>query len=1787
MKSMLWEQWKLLGLLVILLMVGCSENGAPGNLKPEACAGDTCCDSGNCEFPAAPDAAVTTDGAVVSNDAPDADRPCASGTLACPCSSDGTCDDELQCDEDRELCVDPDCNPGEEACDCLPDDSCNDGLRCATDICLANVTPAETTCYSPCRSDLVIDVDGEQQIFKCGSDGLMARCLGDFECVQGSCIPPDEAPPTCEHELDCADFQTCVQGVCSSECNRNSECGDGLECYRHVCRTPCDGRSSCPDGLACQLIESELGYCLPFREADTGDEHTVVAGRFTVSDDALLFSNRLVRQTITVTNQSSRAVEFRLSKRSHTEFARSGSVVVSKNALPFVLIGAPGEAERDSEYTVAVGAGESADIEIALAEGDGLPDAWHGALELSSGLGTQALSLSYSTGMEGRWLGSFYYFAQFGERNVDAWQAARTAGDGDATALQQVGNALLQKWNLFKSGRSSLAEFTAVVTATTSGSWQWPSVQQACRDELPGTEACYLFDDPNSDNDTGVRAFSDSLEDQPVPSGMVELPIALDLLRGDAPTQLLGRIASEESLQYAGNPAVELELATEPTCAAGESACIVPVKAMRANAVVGGRYWTDPSDRSCEQTSGFEQVAVPWLVPGFARYTATDDDQTYRYECRDPRRPIAGDGSNGLNLSLAQANPIPDGRSRQRQLTLLDGILINQSEMLLLVRETLDGGFLGNDAASSHSAYGLIVLRRSRAQLNDGDFEGTEQSIDSTNGGLEWSAELACPNDLVSAALGIEQAVSAENVDALVTTLLSGVRSGDTENQTQPYATDRVHYLCVDTGIFDDANCADPVFFALADADDASELTEHSCQGEVGECAELISDWEGRGLVELDLVWNCPDAAACGLEDSRSGKLFYPRQGTAAFLPLNYEVDEAFVYKTRFRNREGGGLGFAPVICDDNRSITPYCYDPGRIEEAEERVNCLVYAHTNFHAALQPKTQDQLKAYLEKNFSYSQVTDPSLALPVIEDGFERLYADLMILLGEEAYTRAFQARFDLANSLAASFEGPAFEPKGSKMAGVAGYEMFVLYQATQYYQMALDRFFRLSPFLWASLEGQQSDSFIQLETIVGYLDRVLRASAQKSKAWGEVGRRYQRLGRPDLARSVVERAYAGTYLESVVLGQFLRRAGEVLGPEQRDQVRVSLERAQLTYGAALLDMRDVYAAFGDELNTFGFTEDYIPFPALEANDSNAFLKQLASAEEALAQAALSESTAVQSTRTLNTDQAHFDSQLSGIRRDAETQLEQICGVFMGEDGRQHPATPEFAELDERGRVLGDLCGLVGNGSIHEATLQLELEQIEAQGVLNAIGDQQAKVEIELERTRQQCDLAYEAADVQFQSAQHVSSLAEEISGLQDTQAVLEQTFANAQQALKFAVCTMIVGVAAGGDCPSALTAGAAFKLLAYEFVGGLVSFNDVIRDKESEIRAIEASTARFLGRQACDHAQVNAAASIKELTLQFKNLELEAFKAAKRIELALSHIVQLRNQARRVQLEQRELQAQVIQIEAARNDPNVRLYKNSDVANAERSFYRALQEAYKATKVFEYYTSQSYAHRGDLYLVRLVRLGDMTLAQYLEELEQAYRDFGETVGTPEARLDVLSLRDDILGIPRVDDAGRTLSQASRTALFRQALTTSRALNNQGYWTTAFSTTASRLSPVTRNHKLDVVQAEFVGSNVGDAQGRVYLVPSGTSTVQTLDDEALYFRLPTRTAVINTFFNGTRPSNAAVYSNAQLRDRPYLNTHWKLFINQRSELANQDIDLNSLSDVRLYLYYSDVAAPGAL
>jgi hypothetical protein len=1742
-----------------------------------------------------------------------AEATCEPGRAGCECLAYGRCAQgngpgiALACSDG--LCRQQGCSEGTADCSCTPAGDCSDGTVCVAGRCVHEPSqvlapPAEPVCYSPCSQGLRL-ADGTY--LPCLSDGLIEACVGGTTCVEGSCVASGEGPRTCAEDADCSDFQACTLGRCTSNCRLDTDCGAGLACHRMVCRLPCSASGDdCAAGQFCATVDGEHGYCMPLATPD--DQPQVdISGGFLVSASRLTFSNIDTTHTVTIINDSPTAQAFVVRKVRHTELTDSGPLDETDDPLFWLELGPEGNAAPVPEYEVTVDAdGGTAVVEIAGAANPALP-AWDGVIEIANDvLGTRRISLSYVQTAKGRWSGRMYYFTSFGDTGLDAWVAA---GRPDTGALS-VGNAFIQKWSAFKHGRIlTFDEWLAILAATRSESWDWASTRALCTgvDDLGPQGRCFLFDGVTK----GWVTYSNNVVSTPIPSGVVDFPFQLHVEpnRSD-PTRMLGRIDTAGSLHEPGNAAIALRFAADPAdaanCRTAAGNCIIDLVDLQADIRVGGRYLTDAADASCAAAPGFELTRAPWLVDGFVQRTEIDGESglRYRYECRSPDLPLANPDNDpniaALNLSMAGSNPVPDAGTRRRRFDLVDGALINNDTLFVIFEETFES-FLDDD----FSAYGYILLQRSAAELEANDYVGSV--ADDATPEPPSALGAACSAGTLTAA-GLGSSLPSGPLDAVVQTLLDGIDAATTATYLPSGSPPYVHYLCTGVtpgdpttrGTFDSG----PVYleggaiacppgstvryFVLDTMDDAA-VAHLPCQ-ELGTCHETFATWEQNceagsctdGL-RLDPPWRCQDANEVYCDDDRldlrNGKQFYDEQVMAAdvLVPLATEVDNAFRYRTRFRSRSGTGLGFAPDICAVDSDALPYCYDPPAIEMAAGRTDCLTHIFSERFDDLSTPVQQGLLDYLKQSFAWYPITG---GMPT-HDGFERLYAELLIMLGDDAFTRAFASRFDLAGSAVYGFEGSLFEPGGIDLSGGAGFEMYQLYRAGQYYQQALDRFYSLLPYIWqAANSGDASKSFVTLGTVTAYLDRVIRASTQKSRVASEIAKRYQRFNKPGLARHVVERGYASMYMESVIIAQLMLRMVDAVEPPKRPQVVSQIRFASLGYRSALMHMQGVYDDISDNLTLFGFAPEYVPFPALDTGDTNAFAKLFASARNKAAVATEKERQALDASRTYETDAVSFQNELTRIRNNCEGELARLCGTMAGEDGNIYPAIPKYAHLNELARLMGDPCGYAGNGAIHEAMAEIEITGLDLEIVVQDEENLLDEVDLEVDRVGEQCDAIYHEADFLLEMKNDVHNLEDQIgyvrAGMKAADAALELAKWKAGQEK----CLVIAGTASGTDCAGAVAGSALVTAMTIVNRAAKVAGEVAIGVKEDEITQIQDGAAWWETTQACTTAKIDSAYRVKTLLLRLRELDLEAIKAQYRMALAASKVQKLHNEAQRLISEQAETEQQTINLEAARNDPNVRIYKNDSVLTADRTFQAAVREAYKATKVFEYYTSQSYGLLGDLFLVRMVSHGDISLEYYLDNLEAAFVEFEEQFGNPDVRVAILSLRDDVMQIPRIDGENRSISHDERIEMFRVRLRDPRLLDEHGYTTVPFSTSLSTLSPLTRNHKIRTIEAEIVGSDVGDPVARVYLRQAGTGVVRGVDDVANYFSFPERTAVINPFINGARVFPDDVYRSNRLKDRPYVSTRWEVVLNQRDERVNKDVNLGSLSDIRLYVYYTD-------
>ncbi|MEM1007905.1 MAG: hypothetical protein AAGJ35_02770, partial [Myxococcota bacterium] len=388
------------------------------------------------------------------------------------------------------------------------------------------------------------------------------------------------------------------------------------------------------------------------------------------------------------------------------------------------------------------------------------------------------------------------------------------------------------------------------------------------------------------------------------------------------------------------------------------------------------------------------------------------------------------------------------------------------------------------------------------------------------------------------------------------------------------------------------------------------------------------------------------------------------------------------------------------------------------------------------------------------------------------------------------------------------------------------------------------------------------------------------------------------------------------------------------------------------------------------------------------------------------------------------------------------------------------------------------------------------------------------------------------------------------------------------------------------DCPSAAVA---FGFFAGLSVISEATMTALYLDTKSAQEEIKEQDQKFEQKQMtieCDAdgtARVDSEIRIEQLKQQLLVIGLDILQTRYDVALGLSQIKGVQDRVKRLIAQQEQVTQQVINIQAARNDPNIRIYQNDAIIAAERTFNQAMSAAYEATVVYEYYTGTSYRDKNKLFLTRMISAGDNTLEAYISDLEIAFRDFEKSNGKPDIRVMILSLKDDILNVPTSLESGEPLTTIQREARLQKMLNDPQRVNAEGFIAFPFPLSVlrddSRVSPLTNNHKILYIEAEIIGGDLGDGVGRLYLRQKGTGVVR-IPGDLSYYALPQRTAVINPFFNATKDLDRSIYQNFRLRDRPLGNTHWELLLNQFSEKENQDINLNSINDIKLYIYYND-------
>jgi hypothetical protein len=1809
---------------------------------------------------------------------------CAPGALDCICRADDVCDDGLTC-RNGLTCVDATgfaggaCGPGGQCqrgnrceegvcracstgglgCTCFENGTCRTGMTCRGGTCvdandLVARIPQPPVCYSPCSAagETLASSGGA-----CGEDGLVEGCVGTQRCVDGSCVLPGESPPTCRIATDCPPWQSCISGRCYSTCDDAHPCDASDVCHLRVCRRTCGEDRPCAAGFACDLRDGRAGVCLP-ETAPLGEPRAVPA--IVVESSEIVFTPERPRGSLTVVNPADEPVQVRVQKVEHAYVDRDvGRIVVRNRAddagcaeagecpLSWLRVDTVRGGQRGQRLEFALGPREERVVFVEEAAA-GLDGSWEGVIEVGAVGGPPTrVALAYREGVAGYFTGTLLAFGAFDNEGVDAW----AAGTRPAT---ETTNAWIQIWDNFRSGRVPYEELRAALRSIRTESWAQPRVIERCL-AATGTPQARCFPSNNAD---GVSVLTPNIRSQSLPTGAWEREVAVwldDRPGGCGPGTAQcwgGAIDSDVTASYPAFPLMTVGVQTDPAACARTSAdgCLTRLSWLSATVRIGGRR--APAGSTCPGT-GFQVnrtpvLTAPLLGGAGVRVIAGVSE---RVECVDERSPWVDRPE--ANRALASTSPTRDGRASERTLRLLDGYLIGQDVLLALVVEEQTPVIPGS---APSQLYGVLAL--TRQPPSSGEIPAPEPQVPASVGpDAEAPTLFGCAPELESRL----RAPSRTNVSAWANHMARGVLDGvATDSSPSPLRDSHdLHYLCVDTGLFnggrgvtslpqaalpcedtcgrardgvcDDggagsttdacafgSDCTDcgpryagdteeriacpstsevRYFAVRGDQMSAAAVAAHPCQLD-GSCADVLGLWvrERRFGILVDVPWRCSSLPLGGGElaprerceddprELRWGREFLdPDDGTQVLPPLAVAIDSAFRYRADFPTRAGGTLGFAPRPCTGDATRDAYCFDPAGIASLAQRHDCALSLYLDHGDRLTGSLRQRLEETLSESFG-GRETRVAREAPRFVPGFERMLAELELLMADEALAVALGSRFDLVQASVETFDGPSLEPGAPVLSGGTGSELVALYRAEQFYRRVLDRFFDRAAGLLVDVQTAPRP-LMTAETLEVWVSRVLLASTQRVRVLAQTARRWHELGRPDLARSVLERAQVAAQLDAASLIAVLDGVQRGVVGAERDQATRFLEDAMRRYSVATSELQGLRATLGEATNPFGFDDDYVPFPALASATASPVALLLQRAAERIDLAARSEARAIEERTNIDTSDAGFRSELTAFRVESDERLGAICGTFattINGVARTVPAIRRYASLSPDLVQVGDPCGLVGNGALFEAALDLEVATEELQLALTRLEALEDRIDRETERIERQCEITLDVAEVVFGAEGDVAALLRQRERAELIKSTVKTTISSVLEVIDLLRCE--VGLST--DCPMAAAALGIYTVGAIVSIAGSTTLQVFVNTLQDEIRQIERNSARSERVAECDSFRLNGAIDLQQLALQRANAELALVQGQLAVQVMAQRIEALTHEVRRLEAEEAEARDLLIASASASMDPNLRLYRNSSIRLADDTFRSAQRSMWQAIRAFEYVTGQRWGGRDDLLLTRMVRAGSPSLEELYEELEDAWIAWRESAGDPELRLVIVSLRDDVLGVPRTDERGRPLSYRERVEQFRRELLAPERRDAAGRFTYAFPTTLSQVSPWTAGHRIAWIEAELIGSDVGDPTGRVTLRQTGTSAMRVTGRTVRYFRFPERTAVLDVFFNGQRFFPDEVYRSLRHAGRPFVQTRWELILDSRQDEVNQDIRLASLTDVRLYIYLTDVTDPSA-
>ena len=955
------------------------------------------------------------------------------------------------------------------------------------------------------------------------------------------------------------------------------------------------------------------------------------------------------------------------------------------------------------------------------------------------------------------------------------------------------------------------------------------------------------------------------------------------------------------------------------------------------------------------------------------------------------------------------------------------------------------------------------------------------------------------------------------------------------------------------------------IFFTL-DAPVAPDLADEPCQ-QSGTCNARLTQWQTNNtsfLLQVDPAWMCEDESATYCDpntlDRRAGKIFFPAQTEGVhFLPLRAEIDEAFRYKRRFEDRPASDTSFVPALCEEGAGQTPYCYDPRRINAISDRVDCLLELYDRYYAdgdngdAI---VADRLRSYLKENFATraegGNGGDPAL----IEQGFETLRAELLIMLGDDAMTQELTAKHRGQRAPAAPFEGFQLEPGGPRLSGAAGYELFRLHQAMQLYDQVIERLHTLAPATGKAIDTRKVStdrSFVTREMAFNYLERIARASTQRAFVMSEIIDRYHRFGDPALARSVLERAHTRTSLEAAALIALIREVNDLTAYSDAARSKELLDSTQRGYYEALLALDGARKDLDRGLDAFHFAKDEVPLPSSSMTTPTPWLTEaIEDARLALDAAKAAEQAARLTMPEHDVDVMALGAELTRKLDRYERELRELCGeISDDEDGTLHPAIVRFAHRNAEAVLLGNPCGFALAARNQESSIQAAFDALATHaGDMKRTSEQlwhaQQRLDQERERVLGMCGDEPSLDDYEFELDASVYNAQEQVieSALDRERAARLRSIASRALSMRACDSSKPACRAARDTLDATLAAIPRIERAPDDKIARLRDLHRVLTQDPGTARASWVTSAQ------CDAALIDANSSARALLIELVALQMTLQREERALLEAATTIERLLQRADHLQLAWDEDLSLAEDLDATLRSPTSRIYQETAFLDADEAFDAAHEATYQLMLLFEHTSGQTYADRDLILTTRIAATGTNNLEALLQDLEGAILSFEESRGLPDARAMQLSLRDDILNIPRLDAGGDATSIDRRAALLRGFLEETARRDVSGRIVVPFSLAppATSVMGVTHGDRVAAIELELDGLD-GDAASALYA--KGVSIIQRADNALAY----------NTFASKTADK------------LPLANSTWELVI-------DPEVDLGVISDIKLVITYEN-------